>query len=839
MDRRALFAGLLVLALVHPSSSTHAQSGDPGDVASPYNVMRPPPNVIWDVAGNVTGCPAGDSVVAGHPCRLRITLSYTDANHFVKEGVPPESIYAQVSPVSGNIRINDERGTDTNATIYADDSTHSGAARISVPSFSGCGTVRVTLYVSGVQQGSKNANVRTVDTDADATRRVTTADQTGVCDLNYDGSSNSTDVALVTAHLNHWHHNTLFGTLVRRTNLCETCQGGQPNTYGEGDISWSPDGRTVAFSSHNASGNCSLKLVPSDPANGNTVTELTNPPVGVEDYDPQWSPLGDFIMWDRDDAALYKKDPSSPSNPDILIFQASSGGLSIATQPGLSPDGKSIAFYGTPPSGYANIWVVGTDGTGLRRLYTQNNVADQWPKWSPDGQTITFFRYDYNTGTNTIWTVPSAGGTPVQVLAPATAAQTPAYSSDGAVIVCGIGASGFSIANTFDPTLGLSAPPISAYPEFASFALWPRWSPDGTRLAMVARTPGSPTTYQPQLWAARRNMSRPPVISTVGGISVNDAHPVIDFTAVPGTQLNLVVNASDPDGDGLTYVAYFMRTDLGMSFSAGTQTFSWNAPAAASDSVYLVRFNVTTFSGGTDFAFARITVADRLPPAAVTDLSVRFGHTTAAALWTAPGDNGNIGNATAFDLRYSVAPIDEGNFSQAIQIPTGPPGPPGTPECADVSGLSPCNAYWFAVKTVDDAGNWSDISNVPSGQATCSGSLEIACAAPQDAAHPPAGSPEMPKVAELSIQGGNPTHDPIGLSFGVPASARDAELSLGVFDVAGRCIARIRHESAVPGRFTTRWDLRDVSGRHVSSGIYFVHFDVGRSRLTRSVLIVN
>ena len=334
-------------------------------------------------------------------------------------------------------------------------------------------------------------------------------------------------------------------------------------------------------------------------------------------------------------------------------------------------------------------------------------------------------------------------------------------------------------------------------------------------------------------------MSLPPSISTVGGVSVNNAHPVIDFTAIPGTTLHLAVNASDPEADAITYAAYFMRTDLGMSFNTGTHTFTWNAPVTASDSIYNVRFNVTTFSGGSDYAIARITVADRMPPSDVSDLQVTLGHTSAVALWTAPGDNGNVGNATAFDLRYANFTINEGNFSQATPMNAPQPGPPGTQECGDVFGLTPCQAYWFAVKTVDDAGNWSNVSNVPSGEANCNGSLEYACASPQDAQHPPTGIVSLPRVAELAIQGPNPAHAPFALSFGVPAVAEGGDLSLGVFDIVGRRVAALRHEHAIPGRYIAQWDLRDTSGRRVASGIYFVHFEVGRSRLTRSVLIVN
>jgi len=831
-NRLLLAASLLgLLVPLAPFAQTLSAGREP---SAPTSIEKPPPNVSWDLGDNVAACPAGDSVVAGHPSRLRIHVVYSDANFHVKNGVPPESIWAIVKPVSGTLKVNDEALDEFGSKVFAGDSTGGGAAWIVVPSMSGCGTVRVTVWVSNVSQGFKNANVRTVDTDADVDRRVTTSDQTGVCDLNYDGVSNSTDVALVTAHLNHWHHLALHGSLARRTNLCETCSPGNPNTMGSGDISWSPDGATLAYSSHNSSGNCSLKLVASDPKDGNTIIELTNPPVGVEDYDPSWSPQGDFVTWDRDDEELYKKDPSSPSNPDVVVYD--SGTPSGATQGAVSPDGLRIAFCGIGPSGFQNLKMVNMDGTGFTMITNLTNVADQWPKWSPDGSTLTFFRFDYTTGQTTVWSVPSTGGTATQLFAPTGGSTSPSYTPDGRVIVCGA-TSNAPITTSFEPALGLTAPGIAAYPAYTAFLLSPRISPDGSRLALIARTPGIGPSFSPQLWAARRNMSLPPAISTVGGFTVNNARPVVNFTATPGTTLNVTVNASDPEAEPLTYVAYFMRTDLGMTFTPATRTFSWNAPIGASDSTYYVRLQVTTPSGGTDYAILKILVADRMPPAAITNLQPFFGHTTAVLTWNSPGDNGNVGNATAFDLRYSSSPIDEGSFGSATPIPTGSPGSPGTLNCAELSGLSPCSGYWFAIKTVDDAGNWSNLSNVPSGQEHCSG-FELACGGPQDGgAAPP--TIQLPTALTLEVQGANPTRSATDLRYGIPSGARGAMIEFGVFDVLGRRVRSLRNERGVPGWSTMRWDLRSDSGQRVAPGFYYLRVASGAQRVVKGLLVLN
>ena len=83
--------------------------------------------------------------------------------------------------------------------------------------------------------------------------------------------------------------------------------------------------------------------------------------------------------------------------------------------------------------------------------------------------------------------------------------------------------------------------------------------------------------------------------------------------------------------------------------------------------------------------------------------------------WTAPGDDSLTGTATQYDLRYSTATITAANFASATRV-TGmaAPGASGATETVTVTGLSPATTYYFAIKTADDAGNWSLISNVPS-----------------------------------------------------------------------------------------------------------------------------
>ncbi len=114
---------------------------------------------------------------------------------------------------------------------------------------------------------------------------------------------------------------------------------------------------------------------------------------------------------------------------------------------------------------------------------------------------------------------------------------------------------------------------------------------------------------------------------------------------------------------------------------------------------------------------------DTAPPVPITDLTVnRSGYDTTLLTswislnWTAPGDDGNVGTASEYDVRYSTSPITEDNWSDAIQCEGEPtPKPAGSRETFKITGLARGTIYYFALKTADEVPNWAALSNVISG----------------------------------------------------------------------------------------------------------------------------
>jgi hypothetical protein len=98
-----------------------------------------------------------------------------------------------------------------------------------------------------------------------------------------------------------------------------------------------------------------------------------------------------------------------------------------------------------------------------------------------------------------------------------------------------------------------------------------------------------------------------------------------------------------------------------------------------------------------------------------------YGAEAAVCLsWTAPGDNGVVGTATSYEVKYSTvgAITDETKWTAATAITSGVP----TPSVAGMaqsmtlpaSALPGETLVWFSVRAVDEVGNRGGLSNSPS-----------------------------------------------------------------------------------------------------------------------------
>ncbi len=193
--------------------------------------------------------------------------------------------------------------------------------------------------------------------------------------------------------------------------------------------------------------------------------------------------------------------------------------------------------------------------------------------------------------------------------------------------------------------------------------------------------------------------------------------------------------------------------------------------------------------------------------------------TSVTLTWTAPGDNGNTGTAWRYDVRYDTILITEENWATANQA-TGEPNPQPADNSEEFTAedLTANTLYYFAIKTVDWAGNWSGLSNVDSAR-TLSLGLDI----------------DIPDNYELSQNYPNPFNAYTVINYYVPVPG---PVKLFVYDILGRTVSTIVDEVLSVGDHTAKWDGLDGRGNPAATGVYFYHLRARDHNSSRKMLLL-
>ena len=185
--------------------------------------------------------------------------------------------------------------------------------------------------------------------------------------------------------------------------------------------------------------------------------------------------------------------------------------------------------------------------------------------------------------------------------------------------------------------------------------------------------------------------------------------------------------------------------------------------------------------------------------------------------WTAPGDDSIAGRATAYDLRYSSNDITAANFLLATPVTGLPmPSPSGSQEQFTVGGLSTGVAYFFAIRSRDEANNWSQISNVVF-----------------TAGHTTGVDPNAPTLS-FSESRPNPARGRASFSYSLIRAAR---IDAFVSDIAGRRVRALASGVQPAGLGQLSWDLTSDAGAHVAPGVYVVRARLDGTEFTRRVVV--
>jgi eukaryotic-like serine/threonine-protein kinase len=274
--------------------------------------------------------------------------------------------------------------------------------------------------------------------------------------------------------------------------------------------SCSPDGSMVAFAAADVDGVSQIwikNLAQGDPIK---ITSGSEPAER-----PRWSPKNDQILYAVTGQGVWSVSPlggaprrliEQGTNPNFsrdgsrLVFEDERGILTASADgsnvrrvdgtppsyywplpmgPSLSPDGSMIAFFHPDLGPNGDFWVLPAKGGTARRL-TNDLREGGWPTWTPDGHAIVFS--SARAGSRTLWQVPVQGGEPVALTSGAGEDDQPDLTPDGRHVIF------TNTRNTWELRVhDLSSGSERRLLERRTEMLFPRFSPDGTRIAFFGR----------------------------------------------------------------------------------------------------------------------------------------------------------------------------------------------------------------------------------------------------------------------------------------------------------------------------------------------------------------
>lgn len=240
-----------------------------------------------------------------------------------------------------------------------------------------------------------------------------------------------------------------------------------PPVVRDGAPAWSPDGRQIAF--YSEAGGQPADLYVMD-ANGQHLRQLTRTPE-AEGY-PAWSPDGQQIAFESH---------TPDGNFDVYVMNADGSNVRRLTQdpkrdvgPAWSPDGARIAFMSDRAGKEFDLYWMRADGTGVEQL--TSGETDWFPQFSPDGQSLTFHRWNdvhvldvRDRQVRRLTTDPDNG-------------MYPTWAPDGARLAFMSWRGGPTALYTMHPD-GSDQQPLVRMTTGS--AIDPRWSPDGRSLVFV------------------------------------------------------------------------------------------------------------------------------------------------------------------------------------------------------------------------------------------------------------------------------------------------------------------------------------------------------------------
>ena len=204
--------------------------------------------------------------------------------------------------------------------------------------------------------------------------------------------------------------------------------------------------------------------------------------------------------------------------------------------------------------------------------------------------------------------------------------------------------------------------------------------------------------------------STPPVTLTLSGIAAGNVTAqgaTITWNTNVAADTRVEYGLTTAYGSLITGAANTTAHTVTLSgLSAGTQ-YQYRVRSTDASSNEAISTNRT-------FTTSAPVVVDTIPPSTISTLTASSPTQSSVSLtWNAPGNDGAVGTAASYEVRYMPGTMTSGTFTSgtlASGLPT--PATAGSIQSYTLVGLTPSTAYSVAIRARDAAGNIGSISNI-------------------------------------------------------------------------------------------------------------------------------